>query len=373
MAEFHKLVRSKPNISENLSLYIDSFMRKEREASDNDIEVKMEEVMTIFTSLEKRDEFEIYFKKHLAHRLILNKTVGNDFERTMVSRFKEHCGEDFTKNIEAMFKDIQLSKDCYDEFKRLPTSSKSGVDLRVTSLLNYKWDDIVDIQENLIISGDLLRIFEPFKAFYLGKFESRKLRLHCNYGTAELKLSFYDQNQQIVRSEMLNVQTPLVIVLLLFNDNLALTYNEIKAQTNFHDEKLKMILSRLSTGRMTVLKKMAESQEIKPEDQFAINEGYKTKRKRARIQHLDTSKESVEEKKVTDDMLEKSRGHEMEAAIVRVAKARKSIQLNPLICEVIDQLKHRFTPQPKKIEEQIEKLVEKEYLKKENDNFVYVA
>ncbi|CAB3380483.1 Hypothetical predicted protein [Cloeon dipterum] len=373
LAEFNKLVRSKPSISENLSLYIDSFMRKEREASDDDIEVKIEEVMTIFTSLEKRDEFEKYFKKHLAHRLILNKTVGYDFERSMVSRFKEHCGQEFTKNIEKMFKDIQLSQDCNDEFKRLPISSESGVDLRVTSLLNIEWDDIVKIQDDLIISGDLLRIFEPYKTFYLAKFEKKILRQHCTYGTAELKFSFYDRNQKIVRSEMLNLQTPFVIVLLLFNDSLVLTYNEIKAQTNFHDEKLKMILSRLSIGRMTVLKKMTESEEIQPEDQFAINEGYKTKRKRAKIQHLDTSKETVEEKKVTDDMLEKSRGHEMEAAIVRVAKARKSIQLNPLICEVIDQLKHRFTPQPKKIEQKIEKLVEKEYLNKENDNFVYVA
>ena len=35
--------------------------------------------------------FERYYKQHLAKRLLLNKTVSDDFEKSMISKLKVHA------------------------------------------------------------------------------------------------------------------------------------------------------------------------------------------------------------------------------------------------------------------------------------------
>lgn len=38
-----------------------------------------------------QDVFERYYKQHLAKRLLLNKTVSDDFEKSMISKLKVHA------------------------------------------------------------------------------------------------------------------------------------------------------------------------------------------------------------------------------------------------------------------------------------------
>ena len=37
-----------------------------------------------------QDVFERYYKQHLARRLLLNKSVSDDFEKSMISKLKVH-------------------------------------------------------------------------------------------------------------------------------------------------------------------------------------------------------------------------------------------------------------------------------------------
>ena len=38
-----------------------------------------------------QDVFERYYKQHLARRLLLNKSVSDDFEKSMISKLKVIC------------------------------------------------------------------------------------------------------------------------------------------------------------------------------------------------------------------------------------------------------------------------------------------
>lgn len=66
----------------------------------------------------------------------------------------------------------------------------------------------------------------------------------------------------------------------------------------------------------------------------------------------------------------------LQAAIVRIMKARKVIKHNSLIQEVISQSKNRFTPSVAMIKKCIEALMEKQYLERtqaSTDEYSYVA
>jgi cullin 3 len=66
--------------------------------------------------------------------------------------------------------------------------------------------------------------------------------------------------------------------------------------------------------------------------------------------------------------VDEDRKHEIEAAIVRIMKARKRMQHNVLVTEVTQQLRSRFLPSPMVIKKRIEGLIEREYLARTPDD-----
>ncbi|KAK7089946.1 cullin-3-like [Littorina saxatilis] len=380
---------------EYLSLFIDDKLKKGvKGMSEQEIEVVLDKSMVLFRYLQEKDVFERYYKQHLARRLLLNKSGSDDSEKNMISKLKTECGCQFTSKLEGMFKDMTVSSGINDEFKAFVQQAQvmlSGVDLTVRVLTTGYWPTQSATPINIPL--DPRTAFEAFRRFYLAKHSGRQLTLQPHLGSADLHAAFFgpkrdDANDSGAassskpagpRKHILQVSTYQMCILLLFNNRDKFTYEEIKTETDMPDRELIRALQSLAVGKLAqrVLHKEPKTKEIEPEHVFTVNDQFTSKLIRVKIQMVASNKGEAEpERKETRNKVDEDRKHEIEAAIVRIMKARKKLQHNVLVTEVTEMLKPRFLPSPVVIKKRIEGLIEREYLARSQEDrkiYTYVA
>ncbi|CAB0043995.1 unnamed protein product [Trichogramma brassicae] len=381
-SDFESFLNINAKSPEYLSLFIDDKLKKGvKGMSEQEIEGILDKTMVLFRFLQEKDVFERYYKQHLAKRLLLNKSVSDDSEKNMISKLKTECGCQFTSKLEGMFKDITVSNTIMDEFKE----HVSAVDC--ASLTTGFWPTQAATPKCSIPAAPR-GAFESFRQFYLGKHSGRQLTLQPQLGSADLNATFYGSKKEdnsvecpssstglsngsslrsvgsVPRKHIIQVSTYQMCVLMLFNNREKWTYEEIQNETDIPERDLIRALQSLAMGKATqrVLLKTPKTKEIEPTHIFNVNDNFTSKLHRVKIQTVAAKGECEPERKETRSKVDEDRKHEIEAAIVRIMKARKRMAHNILVTEVTDQLRARFLPSPVIIKKRIEGLIEREYL-----------
>lgn len=398
--DFEYFINLNPKSPEYLSLFIDDKLKKGvKGMSEQEIEAVLDKTMVLFRFIEEKDVFERYYKKHLAKRLLLNKSVSDDSEKNMISKLKTECGCQFTSKLEGMFKDITVSNTIMDEFKNGRPNSQNntnvhGIDLYVRVLTTGFWPT-QSTTPKLNVPKEPSMAFDTFRKFYLGKHSGRQLTLQGHLGSADINAVFYGPKKEDTNSDangvapsvstkdnarkhVLQVSTYQMGILLLFNTRERLSFEEIKSETDIPDKDVLPAMLSLACGKLAqrILHKEPKNKDIGPEDVFYVNESFSSKLHRVKIQTVASKGETEPERKDTRNKVDEDRKHEVEAAIVRIMKARKEMQHNILVTEVIEQLKPRFLPSPVVIKKRIEGLIEREYLDRKPEDrkiYTYVA
>lgn len=402
--DFEYFLNLNPKSPEYLSLFIDDKLKKGvKGMTEQEIEQVLDKTMVLFRYLQEKDVFERYYKQHLAKRLLLNKSVSDDSEKNMISKLKTECGCQFTSKLEGMFKDMSVSNTMMEEFKAHVQSSGTNlynVDLNVRVLTTGFWPTQAATPKCNIPMAPR-NAFEAFRRFYLAKHSGRQLTLQPQLGSVDLNAVFYgprkdeSENKELAstssalssstvertsapRKHIIQVSTYQMCILMLFNARDRLTYEEISSETDIPDKDLVRALQSLAMGKATqrILIKTPKTKDIEPSHQFAVNDSFTSKLHRVKIQAVAAKGESEPERKETRSKVDEDRKHEIEAAIVRIMKARKRMQHNVLVAEVTEQLKSRFYPSPVVIKKRIEGLIEREYLARTPEDrkvYTYVA
>jgi len=215
---------------------------------------------------------------------------------------------------------------------------------------------------------ELLKCFDVFSKFYLGLHEGRKLMLNAGMGDIQIRVTLGKTRRAVTCSTFQGM------IILLFNENSQITYEDLVAQTKITDSDMARHLVALYASKRDnrILLKSGDKKKMLPEDFFKVNHKWKPKLKHVKIglmgatkqrdlNHIETQKKILEERKINID-----------ATIVRIMKMRQTLPHKKLINEVIRSLATRFKPKPQLIKKQIESLIAREYLQRgENSPNVY--
>ena len=163
------------------------------------------------------------------------------------------------------------------------------------------------------------------------------------------------------------ISTYQACILMLFNQQQEYTTADIASATKLPMEELKKYLQTLALSKYTVLNKTPKSKETSDTDVFAFNNKFTDRQRKIKMSLLVT-KVSQDEKLSTKQTVDEDRKHAVEASIVRVMKARKTMPHQQLVMEVSQQLMKLFKPDPKVIKNRIESLISREYLERDKDN-----
>ncbi|XP_028053255.1 cullin-3A-like [Camellia sinensis] len=116
-SSFQYFINLNPQSPEFISLFVDDMLRKGLErVSEEDLEIVLDKVMMLFRCLQEKDQFEKYYRQHLAKRLQSVKTISDDAERSLIVKLKTECGYQFTSKLEGMFTDMKTSQDTMQGF-----------------------------------------------------------------------------------------------------------------------------------------------------------------------------------------------------------------------------------------------------------------
>lgn len=362
---FEKCINENTRTALALTLYVDRLFRKEiKGMREDEIDARLDDVITIFRFISDKDIFENLYKEHLAKRLLQSRSLSDDAERLMITKLKTECGYQFTAKLEGMFNDMKLSKESISQYSR-----SAGVELEVRVLTTSFWPH--QQVPPVTLPEELWREAERFKTHYLQKHTGRRLAWKTDLGNAEMRGVLGSAN----RKHELIVSTYQMCALMMYNSHEVLSLDEIHQTLHVADPEFnKHLLGLIKIG---ILCKSTEGKDLLPSTELSLNPTFQSRMFRIKVPVLvSKEKDQIIMKEEIPEVVEEDRKHLLEAIIVRVMKSRRVMEHTQLIAEVTRQVANRFIPAPKMIKSRIEGLIDREYLERDKEdsrNYRYLA
>ncbi|XP_028290220.1 cullin-2-like isoform X2 [Gouania willdenowi] len=357
---------------ELLAKYCDNLLKKSAKGmTENEVEDKLTSFITVFKYIDDKDIFQKFYARMLAKRLIHGLSLSMDSEEAMINKLKQTCGYEFTSKLHRMYTDMSVSADLNNKFNNFIKTQETVVDLGISFQIYVlqagAWPLTQIPSSTLAIPQELEKSVQMFELFYNQHFSGRKLTWLHYLCTGEVKMNY------LSKPYVATVTTYQMAILLAFNNSLTVSYKELQDGTQINEKELQKTIKSLLDIKM--LSQDSEKEEIEAESSFSLNMSFTSKRTKFKIitsMQKDTPQEMEQTRCAVDD----DRKMYLQAAVVRIMKARKVLQHNPLIQEVINQSKARFNPSVSMIKKCIEVLIDKQYLERSQtsaDEYSYVA
>jgi len=345
---------------QHLAKYCDMILRKGAKhiSDEQEMERTLEDVVSLFKYLPDKDVFMLVYSKLLSKRLIHDNSGNNDFEATMIAKLKNSQGFEYTSKLQRMIQDIATSRDINVEFRESlsDAGTKLPLDFSVNVLATGCWP-LQPPATGFNVPAAVVDAVAAFKKFYNTKYSGRKLTYLHHLSKAELQVTY------AMRGRLRIMASTFQMGVLLHFDTVGkdvVSFGDLRGATLLEEKDLKIAI--LSLLKVKFMKSSAGPRHTTWDDstQFSLNKSFQSKRNRVNV-NVPVSVEglrSAAAAPVEAPEVRRERELKLQAAIVRVMKARKVMDHNLLVSETTTAVSKWFQPRVSHIKKVIEYLIE---------------
>ncbi|KAF8207668.1 Cullin protein neddylation domain-containing protein [Mycena galopus ATCC 62051] len=300
--------------------------------------------------------FQTFHTIELPKWLIHGVSASDEPEASMISKLKEACGFEYTNKLQWMFTDMSRSKDLTDSFKERMAQNHDDMDIAFSIM------PLTRPTHDFLLPPELLPTFERFTRYYQTKMPSPYPYQLSRRLTNTFRRDAALGPQADVAAQLLEERAA----------------DELHGEPEVHsdddgaaggDEDLDGD-SVAGPGAARQAKVLVNDEK----ERYDLNPGFKSKKIRVNL-NLPIKAEKANEKDDVLKAVDEDRKYVIQATIVRIMKARKTMKNQALIQEVISQISQRFAPKIPDIKKAIETLLEKEYIERvdgSKDTFAFI-
>ena len=373
---------------EMLAKYSDQLLKKKKKNAEQ-IDLNVDDIMTVFKFLADKDAFEMHYRKNLAKRLIHGSSKSEADEEIIIQRLQSENSLEYTSKITKMLQDVKLSKNLHDEFTSFiaqDSDSSNTARERVPELEPLILADNVWPFSYQPTEFTLPPILESSKnkleAMYTEKHSGRVLKWLWPMSRGEIKAHIGKPGKPPF---LFTVTIFQMAILALFNDISTLTFEQIQERTNL---KATQIASNIYPFvKMRLLTQLPEGVDnmIRLDTKYTLNKPYRLSKTSVNfaaavkndltftsgINGSSLNEDEISEQKTAEKELNQQRLMFLRACIVRIMKAKRRLPHTSLMNECIAESQQRFNAKVPMIKKAIDNLIEQEYLKRTDDGECY--
>ena len=369
--------------AKQLSNYTDYCMKSEfKGKSEDEVEIILNEIIGLFKCLNSKLVFQIEANKKLSDRLIKGSSVSTNHEKKFISKLKQEAGVVYVSKMTQMMNDLDKNKREIDEYKLTPHRGiPNGIKFNVQIVSQSAWEINNKNMEKIELPKFLDVCIDDFENFYFRKHTGQKL-IWC------LGLSKIDIQYLCFKNKNISTSTlPQFLILLQLEKYNTLSLSKIAEILGCHINTVLTDISGLvynpSFNPKGIKEKglilgtfNGETKEFKETDEISFNKDFNFNRQKFQTLPLLLRKSAAESKETELEEAQITKRYQdniLQATLTRIMKSRIGQKTTHvwLINEASKQI-DLFRAQPQQIKENIEKLIEKNIMKRdENDRTCY--
>ena len=381
------LFMKKDVYAKQLSNYTDHCMRSGfKGKSQDEIERTLNDIIDLFKCLNSKLVFQNETNKKMSERLIKKQSLSSLSERLFITKLKQEAGVTYVSKMQEMMNDLEKNKTETENYKLSPhKGAPNGIKLDITVISQSAWEISKKAMELIELPPFLKFCIDDFENYYIKKHQGQKL-LWC------LGLSKVEIEYKYLKNKNISVSTlPQLLSLLhlekagkltlgkiaelcgcqpstIINDIQGLVFNPT---FNPHGQADKGII----IGTFN-----AQTKEFKETDEISINMNFVSSRVKIQTIPLAQKKSASEVKQAEIEeaqIIKRYQDNILQATLTRIMKSRIGQETTHvwLVNEAAKQI-DLFKAQPQQIKENIEKLIEKNVIKRNEKNrtcYDYIA
>ena len=372
--------------SKQLANYLDYCMRagfkgKSPEYVDN----TLNDIIALFKNLNTKYIFQQITEKRMSERLIKDSTLSINYEKNFISKLKQESDISLVSKMSGMMSDLDTNKNETVAYRNSPSKGEpNGIKFSVQVISNNAWEvgnkNILEIKLPPLFSSCI----EDFEKYYLKKYPEQKLIWHLGFSKVEIQYLY-------LKNKNLSISTlPQILILLELEKSEPLSIKQLSEKFGCPTELIENSIEGLifnpsfnqkcEKNKGVIISTTTQKSEFNDTDEFKINPDFKSIKQKFNTIPMPKKKSEQQlndEEKASKREYERYEGYLIQSNLIRIMKSRigQVTTHNWLVSEAIKQI-DRLKAQPQQIKENIEKLIEKNCIKRDEKNkgcYEYVA